>query len=472
MTESPVTLTAAEIAAAVRSGSLSATEVVEAHLDRIATVNPAVNAASVVLEDHARQAAAELDERRRRGEDVGPLAGVPISVKENIDCVASATTSGLPFAASLVPATNATFLQRLIDAGAIPVARGNMPDFGLRWATDNDLFGRTLNPWDPTRGPEGSSGGDAVIVATGMAAAGLGNDYGGSLRLPANAAGVTALRPTTGRITGPSQSIEPIPLTVQTYATNGPIARSVEDLDLLFSVMHGADGIDPLSITVPHPREYDGPRRAAVTYDPTGAGVDPHVEDAIRRGADALVAAGWDVVEVDPPHVERATALWEQLALVEMQQFFEPDALPGPLSAGSMRYWQLVNTGVPLLDTAAAYGGAWAERFLIAAEWRAFHATYPVVLGPVSTGPTPVVDFDLISVDTARSLVREHRLTTTVNLLGLPSVAVPTGLADGRPHGVQLIASSYQDHVALAAARDVEKACGRLTPIDPRTTNP
>ena len=470
MTLAPVTLSAAEIADAVRSGRLSAAEVVQAHLKRIAEVNPAVNAVTVVLAEQALEAAAGIDAQIARGEQVGPLAGVPISVKENIDCVGSATTSGMPFAAGFLPAENATFLQRLIDAGAIPVARGNMPDFGLRWDTDNDLYGRTTNPWDPERVPEGSSGGDAVIVATGMAVVGLGNDYGGSLRLPANAAGITALRPTTGRVTAPSRRAEPISMTLQMFATNGPLARSVNDLDLLFAVMHGADDRDPLSITVPHPREYGGPRRAAICGDPAGLGVDPVVAGAVRRAADALAAAGWEVEEVDPPGIVRSTELWEELALVEMIGFFQPGVLPGPLSAGSEAWYTTVNRDVPLLDTTAAYSAGWGERLMIAAQWREFHARYPVVVGPVSTGQTPRVGFDLSGHDAARTLVREHRLTVTVNMLGLPSVAVPTGIVGDRPQGVQVIASTFQDHTALAAARDIETACGRLTPIDPRAS--
>ena len=219
-------------------------------------------------------------------------------------------------------------------------------------------------------GSSSSSGGDAVAVATGMVAAGLGNDYGGSLRLPAHAAGIVALRPSAGRVTSPSREDgAPVPLSLQAFAVNGPLARSVDDLDAVFTVIHGADDRDPLSVTVPHPSSYEGPRRAAITVDPCGWGVEPQVVDAVRRAADALSAAGWDVEEVDPPLVDRAATLWRQLSATEMAPLFEPGALPGPLSADTVRYFHDNVAGVELLDTSAAYQAAWAERFAIASAW-------------------------------------------------------------------------------------------------------
>ncbi|WP_433825598.1 amidase [Actinoplanes sp. CA-015351] len=460
--------TAIEIASRVRDGRLTASEVIDSHLERIAAVNPKVNAVTVTLESQARSAAAALDERIAAGEDPGPLAGVPITVKENIDLTWSATTSGLPFASSNVPSSHATFVDRLLAAGAIPVGRGNMPDIGLRWDTDNDLFGRTVNPWDPARVPGGSSGGDAVAVATGMAAAGIGNDYGGSLRLPAHAAGIVALRPSAGRVPAPSKSVEPLPLSIQQMAVNGPLARSVADIDLLFAVMHGADDFDPLSVSVPHSSSYDGVRRVAVTVDPAGWGVDPQVALAVRDAASALADAGWEVEEVSPPAVDRCAILWRQLSSTEnAPMLLTPGVFPGPLSEGTVRYFQDNIAEVSLLDTSAAYQGAWAERFVHAAAWRAFHARYPVVLGPVITQPVPLIGFDLSGPAACTELWKSHRLLVTANFLGLPAVAVPTGMGGPRPSGVQVIARQNGEHIALAAARDIEAAFPALTPVDP-----
>lgn len=463
---------ARELAHAIRSRSTTAREAIDAHLARIDVANPVVNALTVVFHERARALADRVDAAFEAGEDPGPLAGVPFTVKENIDLTWSATTSGWPFLAEAVPAHDATMVRRLLEAGAIPVGRGNMPDWGLRWDTDNDLFGRTVNPWDAARVPGGSSGGDAVAVATGMTPLGLGNDYGGSLRLPAYAAGVCALRPSAGRIPAPMLEVnEPVSLSLLFFAVNGPIARRVDDLDVAFTFMHGADGSDPSAVSIPHPSSYDGPRRVAVVRDPLGWGVDPQVADAVGRAADALAAAGWEVVEVEPPMIEQAATLWRRISSTEMVGAFLPGALPVPLSGGSTRYFLDNVQEVEVLDSGEAYGGAWAQRALIAGAWERFQAEHPIVLGPVSTRRMPEIGFDLSGPAATTELWRSHRLLVTVNFLGLPSVAVPTGLdEDGLPTGVQLIGPRNGDHVALAAARDVEAALGTLTPVDARTT--
>ena len=460
-------LSVRELADAVRTREVTACAVIDAHLARIDEVNPAVNALTVVFHDRARALAERVDAALDAGEDAGPLAGVPFTVKENIDLTWSASTSGWPFMADAIPAKDATMVRRLLEAGAIPIGRGNMPDWGLRWDTDNDLFGRTLNPWDPFRVPGGSSGGDAVAVATGMTPLGLGNDYGGSLRLPAYAAGVCALRPSAGRIPAPTADItEPVALSLQFFAVNGPIARRVDDLDVAFALMHGADGSDPTTVTAPHPSSYDGSKRVAVVRDPLGWGVDPQVAAAIGRAADALAAAGWEVDEVEPPLVEEAATLWRQISTTEMVGAFLPGALPVPLSHGSTQYFLDNAQETEVLASGEAYGGAWARRAVIAAAWERFQAEYPIVLGPVSARRMPEIGFDLSGPAATTELWRDHRLLVTVNFLGLPSVAVPTGLdEDGLPTGVQLIGPRNGDHVSLAAARDVEAALGTLTPV-------
>ncbi|GAA1060094.1 amidase family protein [Agromyces bracchium] len=458
---------ARELARLFHSGEVTAARIIDAHLARIAEVNPAVGAATIVFDERARAVAAELDRRRAEGEELGALAAVPFTVKENIDLTWSASTHGWTFLAEAVPPVDATMVRRLLDADAIPIARGNMPDFGLRWDTDNDLFGRTRNPWDADRVAGGSSGGDAVAVATGMAPLGLGNDYGGSLRLPAYAAGVCALRPSAGRIPAPTAADEPVSLTLAHFAVNGPIARSVDDLDLAFSLMHGADGRDPLAITIPHPTSYDGPRRAAVVRDPLGWGVDPEVSAAVDRAAEALADAGWELVDAEPPLLEEAATSWRQLSSTEMVGAFRPGGLPAPLSEGSTRYFLDNASETHLLETVEEYAGAWARRVQVAAAWEAFQVEYPIVLGPVSARRMPRVGFDLSGPAATTQLWRDHRLLVAVNFLGLPSVAVPTGLDDdGLPTGVQLIAGRNRDHVALAAARDVEARFGALTPVD------
>ena len=186
---------ATELAAMIASRSVSAIEVVEAHLQRIEHVNPAVNAITTTLAESARTAAADIDRAIAAGEKLGPLAGVPFTVKENIDVAGSATTWGVTAMRGQIAHVDAPLVKRLREAGAIPIARTNMPDFAFRWETESSNSGRTLSPWDPQRTPGGSSGGDAVALATGMTPLGIGNDLGGSLRVPSQMCGTAAIGP-------------------------------------------------------------------------------------------------------------------------------------------------------------------------------------------------------------------------------------------------------------------------------------
>ena len=192
-----------ELAGAIKKKEISCVEAIASHLDRIEAVNSKINAISVVLRDSALDAAREADKRLASGEPSPPLLGVPMTVKENIDCMGSATTFGVNALKQALPNADAPHVSNLIKAGAIVIGRTNMPDLGLRLHTDNDLHGATRNPWDTALTTGGSSGGDAAAVATGMTPLGLGNDYGGSLRQPAGFCGVAAIRPSMGRVPGP-----------------------------------------------------------------------------------------------------------------------------------------------------------------------------------------------------------------------------------------------------------------------------
>jgi len=448
---------AVTLASDIRAGRTSAAEAVDAHLARIAARNPHLNALTVVFDDRARRAADEIDRALARGDDPGPLAGVPISVKENIDLTWSATTEGWAGAADAIPVRDATIVARMRAAGAIPIGRGNMPDFGMRWDTDNDLFGRTLNPFDASRTTFGSSGGDAVAVATGMSDIGLGNDFGGSIRLPAQALGICGLRPSLGRVPRAAVDELPVALTLQRFAVNGILARSIADLEASLQIVAGVDIDDPVSLALPPVAGYDGPRRVAVTRDPLGWGVAPEVAAGIDRAAAALRRAGWQVDEIEPPHLEEAFTLMRRLAVTEMSG----GALPSPLGRSADRFMRDSAQATRPFATAADYAAAWARRLVIEASWRRLQAENPVILGPVGTDGIPPVDFDLGGPAQATAAWRMFRLVVVVNFLGLPAVAVPTGLgADGLPTGVQLIGPMHGESAALAAARDVEARVG------------
>lgn len=457
------TSTAVDIAAAVRRREVSALAVTEAHLERIARVNPGLNALTVVFDDRARDAAEAVDAALAAGRDPGPLAGVPISVKENIDLTWSATTNGWAGLADAVPARDATIVRRIREAGAIPVGRGNMPDFGMRWDTDNDLFGRTLNPWDPARSAGGSSGGDAVAVASGMAAVGLGNDFGGSLRLPAYAAGVCGLRPSHGRVPRAAVQGHPVALTLQQFSVNGPLARTVDDVALALGVLKGWDADDPVSIDSGAMRPDDVPRRAGVVRDPLGDGVDADVAAGIERAAEALRRAGWDVFEVDVPMLEEAALLWRRLSCTDMLISLDPAALGRPLGGSATAFLRDSTAAARPYESARDYAEAWARRAVIAAAWRRLQVDVPVVLGPVSASRMRGPDYDLGGTEAADRAWRDLGLTVVANFLGLPALALPTGLgSDAMPTGVQVIGLPLGEDVVLAAGRDVEAGVAPL----------
>ena len=245
-------LGATELASAIRDGEVSSREVIETHLARIEQVNPAVNALRVTLADQAREEADAADRRRAEGAPLGPLHGVPFTVKENIDVAGTATTWGLAAMSEAVAPRDAPVVANLRAAGAIPIGRGNLPDMALRWHTDNALAGATINPWNPRLTPGGSSAGEAVALATGMTPLGLGNDIGGSLRWPSQCAGTAALRPSHGRVPDASD-IPPTdgPPAIQFFNSQGPMARTVEDLRTAFEAMIAPSPRDPWHIPAP-----------------------------------------------------------------------------------------------------------------------------------------------------------------------------------------------------------------------------
>jgi amidase len=458
---------ASDLAAAIRAKRVSSREVVEAHLARIAAVNPAVNAVTVVLAEQALATASAADNALARGADIGPLHGVPITVKENIDVAGSATTQGLVALKDAVPPLDAPHIVQLRAAGAIPMARTNMPDLGLRYYTDNALRGPTRNPWDSTRTAGGSSGGEAAALATGMTPLGMGNDLGGSLRWPSQCCGTTALRTTYGRVAQAS-SIPPEDSTIvmQLMAVQGPMARHVRDLRLALSCMCGPDARDPRWTPAPLSGSAPpSPVRVAVTIDPAGEGVDPDVAAGVRKAAAALRDAGYAVEEVEPPMVAEARDLFAGLLVADLKTVLYPLLKP-VASADAVRFLDLVFSVVPEFDY-VGYVSGFARRSAVARAWSVFMERYPLVLGPVVTAQPFAVGFDIAGAEQVAAIIRDFRLTGLVNLLGLPAAAVPVGVASGLPQGVQIIGRPYREDLCLDAAEAVEARLGVLTPIDP-----
>ncbi|MES4900792.1 MULTISPECIES: amidase [unclassified Streptomyces] len=467
-------MSAAAQAAAVRDGDISAVELVDSHLDRIAEVNPRMNAVTQLLAGRAREAAARTDRRRAAGEASGPLAGVPFTVKETTAVEGVPTTLGSPRFRDLVAPADAPPVARLRAAGAIPIGHSNMPTLVLAGMhTRSELFGDTVNPWDPARTPGGSSGGDGVAVATGMAALGLGNDSGGSVRIPASFCGVAGLKPTAGRFPADHRVLgrdDPGPAS-QLLVTDGPLARRVADLRLAYEALAGTDPRDPRAVPVPlYGERLPGPVKVAVVADPGGHGVHPTVRGAVETAADALRDAGYDVREVaDVPRLDEALEAYHRLTVTEFAPTWP--AVRELLGEGGDRYIEMTMEQTPpaTADELIKLMGTWLG---IRRSWAEFLDEYPLLLGPVFTEPP--VEPGLESRDRAgrQRVGAGMRLCSVTSFVGVPGVAVPTGLAEGLPSGVQIVGRAFREDLCLAAAQDIEDRLGVLTPVDPRPEAP
>lgn len=453
---------ASDLAQLIRKREISSVEVVESHLRRIEAVNPAVNAVAVVLGESALEAAKEADARPGSG----PLHGVPFTVKENIDCTGSATTQGVPALAEAMPPRDAPIVERMKAAGAIPIARTNLPEFGLRISTDNPLRGRTLNPWDPTRVAGGSSGGEGSALATGMSPIGLGNDIGGSVRNPAYCCGVVALKPTAGRIPHAS-SLPPEGdgLASQLMLVEGPMARHIKDLRLGYEILSGRDIHDPGSVDVPLYGPIPTNKKIALVTEVPGVELPESTVAAIRSAGAIMQDQGWRIEELSPPELSHVTEIWAQTLTMDLGDSLE---LIGPLmtpgARGALR--ELIAKYPP---EKLVISEVHAERHRLSRLWSEFFVDYPIVLGPTWTDIPFLHDEDLQPGSGVELTVDRIRFITPANVLGIPAIALPMGVADGLPTGVQVYADRWREDLCLLGAEMIEAEVGQICPIDPVT---
>ncbi len=467
---------AVALARAIREREVSAREAVDSCLARLAATNPIVNAVNDVHADAARSEADRADGAVRRGEGLGPLHGVPVTIKDIVDQAGRATVNGVAAFKSRIAREDGAVVVNWRKAGAIIVGRTNTPAFSSRWDTDNAVFGRTWNPWTRTRTAGGSSGGAAAALAVGIGALAHGSDLGGSIRYPAYCCGVAGLRPTMGRVPRYNGSDAPErPLFADMIAVNGVLARNVADLRLGLATISAGDPRDPIWVPAP----LDGPplarpiKVALVTESP-GLFVHPAVADAVRQAGAALADAGYAVVEVQPPSIAAAADLRARLSAADlrnrvfafMRQYADPDMIA---------HVQLFLDATPAFADQSAYQDALAAVMAQRQAWDTFLAEYPLIVGP-NSGDLPVaIGFETRDLGAMRHLLAAQALMTAVNLLGLPSVAVPTGMVPapdapkGLPVGVQIIGQRYREDIALDAAAAVEARLGTLAPIDPVT---
>jgi amidase len=387
MTERPIwQWSAVETAAAIRARRTSAEDVVQAHTARLHAANPALNAVVIDLSDQALEAARGADMAQAAGAALGPLHGVPVTIKINVDVTGQANSNGVVGLKDNIAPGDSPVVSNLRRAGAIVLGMTNTPEFSMRWFTDNPLHGATLSPWDPAFTCGGSSGGAGASVAAGIGAIAHGNDIGGSLRWPASCNGVSTIKPTQGRIPAfnPSATVER-PLMAQFMSTQGPLAREVADVRLALEVMSRRDVRDPWWVPAPLVGPpAPNPIKVAVAPIPEDMEPDAEVMRLIDQAAGYLSDAGYAVERTPIPDLWAAWRLWcdlisTEIATLQMEQFRD---------LGSAPFHQALSGMLDIADIldGEGYMRAIAQRTRLIREWLAFLEDWPIILAPVQVG--------------------------------------------------------------------------------------
>jgi Asp-tRNA(Asn)/Glu-tRNA(Gln) amidotransferase A subunit family amidase len=461
-------LSAVSMAEQIRRKELSPVELVESHLTQIDELNPKLNAFVQLDSEGARRQARVAEEAVRRGKKLGPLHGVPLSIKSSIEVAGRRCESGTKLRAGFVAAQDAPLVARLRQAGAIILGVTNTPELLMAWETDNLLYGRTNSPWDLARTPGGSSGGEAAAIAAGTSAGGVGSDSGGSIRVPAHFSGICGLKPTPGRIPATGH----FPVSAGPFAllgVVGPMARTVGDLKVLFEVMQGPDDGDPSAAPVPvHWPETDDLKRIRIGYfeDDGRTPVTPETRTAVRTAADALRCAGFQVEQFRPEGLEVARQLWWKIfgvvggmLLGPMMQGHEAEISPLLKQFSSWVAAEPSHTGETLVDT-------WVQRDLVRMKIFAQMRRYPVLLCPVAAIPAFRHGERSWQVDGKTvQYLDAWSYTEWFNLLGTPAAVVPVGKSpEGLPIGVQIVAHPWEEEIVLSVAAALEEQCGGWQP--------
>ncbi len=465
-------LSAVSLAQRIREKKLSSVEVVETHLRRIDQLQPKLNAFVEVNQDRALRRARIADEALGRGEQPGSLHGVPLSIKSSIDVEGLSSETGSRLRAGYRASTDAPLVSRLKNAGAIILGTTNCPELLMAWETDNLLHGRTQNPWDLSRTPGGSSGGEAAAIASGCSAGGVGSDGGGSIRVPAHFTGICGLKPTPGRIPATGHfppSLGPFAL----LGVVGPMARTVGDVKLLFETLQGPEDGDPSSVPIairwPTLQEL---KRLRIGYfeDDECTPVTAETRSAVRTAAEALARAGFEVRPFRPQGLEQARHLWWQLFRLGGSMLLDPmtkgrEAELSPILK-QFSLWASAegpHTAHSLLET-------WMTRDSLRAKVFEQMRAFPILLCPVAA--IPAFHHGERSWKIAGKTVdylNAWNYTAWFNLLGAPAAAVPVSRSrEGLPIGVQIAAKPWQEESVLAIAEVVEQECGgwKPPPID------
>ncbi|MEV2253765.1 amidase [Streptomyces sp. NPDC050147] len=470
--------TATELAAAIRRREVSSVDVVRSCLARIEETNPRLAALVDVRPDEALADARRADRAVTAGEELGPLHGVPVSIKINTDQEGYATSHGVAALAAAPAQGDAACVTALRESGAVLLGRSNAPAFSYRWFSSNDLHGRTLNPWDPARTPGGSSGGASSSLAAGMTPIAQGNDIGGSIRYPAACCGVVGIRPTVGRVSnwGPPAYVDTpdgkarldMPPTVQACAVEGPLARTVADARLALEVMTGPDLRDPYGIpAVPGPLPRGAAQRVSVVRGIGTVKNQPAVDQAIDAATARLADAGYEVEELDAlPLLAEAARLWSLLIYEDFRSMLPVvDQIGDEGIRTSLKYSFAAAATVwgeqPSLD---AYIRGWSRRASLITDLQQLLGTERMLLTPVCAELPFEQDADVSSPERAAELVAAMWPMTAVPVLGFPAITVPSLFAEGLPVSVQIIGGRFAEERILDAAQAIEDRTPRYTP--------
>ena len=467
MTDSPLwQLTARDISERSRTGRLTATAAVGAVVDRMRAVNPGLNAVVADLGDQALAQARALDAAVAKGAAPGPLHGVAVTIKINVDQAGQATSNGVVAFRDVIAPGDAPLVTHLQRAGAVVIGRSNTPEFSFRAETDNPLHGRTHNPWGPHVSAGGSSGGAAVAVMAGMGQLAHGNDIGGSLRFPAAATGAVAIKPGLGRVAAfnPSAGAERGML-AQAMSVQGLLARSAGDLALAMPVLIAPDARDPFHVPMPwRGPAMAGPIRVAVTRQVPGFAVHPEVNAAITRVADALADAGYAVAEIAVPDIAPCAQTGYRALLTEVAHLMGPDiaAHGSPTVQAIFAEYDRQFPAFAPTDLLRAM----ADRSKYAREWSMFLTDYPLVLTPFLPQPVFAPNRDTQGAAGVTEVLGAALWSYAVNFMGLPSgmltshvAALPQG---PQPISVQVIGPRWREDIILDAMIAAESRLGRV----------
>lgn len=461
MTDRPIwQMSAVDLAAAISSRKLTSTEVVTATLERIAATNPSINA---IVDDLADEALAEARERDRVMRDsgpVGPLHGVPVTIKENIDQTGRATPNGVVGYKDIVAPGDAPVVRNLKRAGAIVVGRTNTPEFSFRATTDNLLHGRTFNPWNDWASAGGSSGGASAAVISGMGAIAHGNDIGGSLRYPAAATGAATVKPGLGRVPAfnPSATAER-GMMAQLMSVQGVIAREVRDVRLAMQALVHYDPHDPWMVPMPfRGPELPQPLRVAFTKNTFEFALHPAVEKALDTARAALVDAGYDVVEVEPPLLRETARAATSCMFGEVKVMLGPDIR----RLGSPEINRIFDDYFAIFEPFEGEDllRGMAERARFVRAWTVFLQDYPLVLTPFLPTPTYTHARDAEGPDGVMEVLGAGIYSYSMNFLGLPAGNIPANPNDGLPVGVQIVGQRFREDLILDACEAIEQRVG------------